>query len=118
MIDRDDKSTLVTKIIRRIQQSAPTAGASRNCLFAGKRCNMRGDCSYLQSERFIRSVAVRVCSLRNLVCFFAVLVRPVTGFIRRGFISRISTLSHRRFTLVVWISPNRQFTTSRIRRAG
>jgi hypothetical protein len=34
MIDRDDKSTLVTKIIRRIQQSAPTAGASRNCLFA------------------------------------------------------------------------------------
>ena len=67
---------------------------------------------------FIRSVAVRVCSLRNLVCFFAVLVRPVTGFIRRGFIGRISTLSHRRFTLVVWISLNRQFTTSRIRRAG
>ena len=67
---------------------------------------------------FIRSVAVPVCSLRNLVCFFAVLVRPVTGFIRRGFISRISTLSHRRFTLVVWISPNRQFATSRIRRAG
>ena len=67
---------------------------------------------------FIRSVAVRVCSLRDLVCFFAVLVRPVTGFIRRGFISRISTLSRRRFTLAVWISPNRQFTTSRIRRAG
>ena len=49
-------------------------------------------------------IAVRVCSLRNLVCFFAVLVRPVTSFLRRGFISRISTLSHRRFTLVVWIS--------------
>jgi hypothetical protein len=118
MIDRDDKSTLVTKIIRRIQQSAlQRERAAIVCLLA-KRCNMRGDCSYLQSECFIRSVAVRVCSLRNLVCFFAVLVRPVTGFIRRGFISRISTLSHRRFTLVVWISPNRQFTTSRIRRAG
>jgi len=35
MIDRADKSTLVTKISRRIQQSGPTAGASRNCLFAG-----------------------------------------------------------------------------------
>jgi hypothetical protein len=35
MIDRDGKSTLVTKIIRRIQQSAPTAGASGNRLFAG-----------------------------------------------------------------------------------
>jgi len=35
MVDRDDKSTLVTKIIRRIQQSAFRAGASRNCLFVG-----------------------------------------------------------------------------------
>jgi hypothetical protein len=35
MIDRNDKSTLVTKIIRRIQQSVAIAGASRSCLFAG-----------------------------------------------------------------------------------
>jgi hypothetical protein len=48
MIDRDDKSTLVTKIIRRIQQRERAAIV---CLLA-KRCNMRGDCSYLQSERF------------------------------------------------------------------
>src|SRR5437016_14122064 len=31
---------------------------------------------------------------------------------------KVRRRSRRRFTLVVWISPNRQFTASRIRRAG
>ena len=52
MIDRDDKSMLGTKIIRCIQQSTlQRERAAIVCLLA-KRCNMRGDCSYLQSERF------------------------------------------------------------------
>jgi len=52
MIDRDDKSMLGTKIIRCIQQSALQRERAAIVSLLAKRCNMRGDCSYLQSERF------------------------------------------------------------------
>ena len=79
-------------------ESASLFGAGRERHFEFSAANLR------------RPVAVRVCSLRNLVCFFAALVRRVTGFIRPRFHQpNIDVVTPSVYVGRVDL-PNRQFT--------